>query len=628
MTGDIINMEKVILNLKEKYFHLFTQHGFLSFSELLDEVSTSIQTVLKVEKVDIFLFNAFTNRFENRQKQASVYNLVDSMSMEEFQSLLTEENGQAGFSLANQILRKSDDDVDALIFQMKSKTDYFGFILVKITKFKTKKYIPIFREIVSETQQFLVNMKSIYKEADRAKKNQILLDLSSSFRITMNVESILEGVFQCLKESYPDLRYYFILEEASNSGKLPIKPIDYYKECEASTQAYLNGEIQFSNLDDNRLLYVPLQGKQGVYGVLEVIISTFNQGIYSEDIEFITNIAQSAGRGLENVKLYTQSTRLIEDLKLVDQSSQQLNTNMSLSDTHAYMSNLIQSSFHAQEVGFIYYQNENNTFRIQEESTSFFSTDKGKWFIEHLNHRSEKLDEGLFIGDFGSKTNSIDFPYQSVMMVPMLHEKEIIGSVIVLHQQEYFFSLETFKLLKSLVQHSTLTIVNALLKEELEQLVRTDYLTKLYSRKFLDETMNSHLMNGSKGSFILIDIDNFKRINDQYGHNVGDQIILQVANIIKDNIRSHDIAARWGGEELAIYLPNTPIHLCLQVAERLVEKVSEQTQPKVTISCGISHWDDTLPEQTSDIFLRADRALYIAKEKGKNQVVRHDEVFN
>ena len=124
---------------------------------------------------------------------------------------------------------------------------------------------------------------------------------------------------------------------------------------------------------------------------------------------------------------------------------------------------------------------------------------------------------------------------------------EVRGFAVVIHQTAYHFSFEMFKLLQSLIHHSTLALTNSLLREELERMVITDHLTKLYSRSFLDEQLTESMVRDEEGVFILIDIDDFKGVNDTYGHQVGDDILVQVANVIASNIRSSDITARWGG---------------------------------------------------------------------------------
>lgn len=124
-----------------------------------------------------------------------------------------------------------------------------------------------------------------------------------------------------------------------------------------------------------------------------------------------------------------------------------------------------------------------------------------------------------------------------------------------------------------------------------------------------------------EGTFMMIDIDDFKLINDTFGHQVGDDVLVQVANLVNANIRGSDIGARWGGEELAIYLPGISLPAGLVVAKRLVKRVSENTEPQVTISCGVSHWNRGSQDSYPTLFKRADEALYIAKQSGKNRVI-------
>ncbi|UOK57263.1 GGDEF domain-containing protein [Bacillus sp. OVS6] len=145
--------------------------------------------------------------------------------------------------------------------------------------------------------------------------------------------------------------------------------------------------------------------------------------------------------------------------------------------------------------------------------------------------------------------------FSSLIAIPMIQSEQLKGFAIVLHSDSYFFTFEMFKLLQSLIHHSTLALMNSMLREELEQLVKTDHLTKLHSRNFLDESVQSSLEKDRQGTFILMDIDNFKQINDTYGHQVGDEVLIQVAKIMKNSIGEYDIGARWGGEELAVYLP-------------------------------------------------------------------------
>lgn len=109
-------------------------------------------------------------------------------------------------------------------------------------------------------------------------------------------------------------------------------------------------------------------------------------------------------------------------------------------------------------------------------------------------------------------------------------------------------------------------------------------------------------------------------------HQTGDEILIQVASVIKSNIRKHDVGARWGGEELAVYLPNVPVAVGKRITERLVYAVRKNTKPEVTISCGISCWTTETKKSLKELVHEADEALYSAKRSGKNRLMIHDSI--
>jgi diguanylate cyclase (GGDEF)-like protein len=203
----------------------------------------------------------------------------------------------------------------------------------------------------------------------------------------------------------------------------------------------------------------------------------------------------------------------------------------------------------------------------------------------------------------------------------MIQSGVLKGVVIVLDQKPYRFSYDHFKLLQSLAHHSTLAFTNAMLHEKLEKLVITDHLTSLYSRSYLDQQIRASLENDGYGTYLLFDVDNFKQINDTHGHQIGDEVLIQVAKIMKENIREEDIAARWGGEELALYLPKVNLEDAKKIAVRIVEAVEYQTEPPITVSCGVSYWHHHKTTRSlKELIKEADDGLYTAKRLGKNRI--------
>lgn len=159
---------------------------------------------------------------------------------------------------------------------------------------------------------------------------------------------------------------------------------------------------------------------------------------------------------------------------------------------------------------------------------------------------------------------------------------------------------------------------------EYEQQASTDALTGLLNRRGGEAAITNHVARSkrlaSPISFLLIDIDNFKIFNDQYGHATGDIVISSVASCLRDTIRASDIAIRWGGEEYLICLPDTDLHGAISTGEKLrqqVEGLDIQGNLKVTISVGCSE----LGQDDFQVALaRSDMNLYFAKSKGRNRV--------
>ncbi|WP_313799517.1 sensor domain-containing diguanylate cyclase [Cytobacillus sp.] len=484
-------------------------------------------------------------------------------------------------------------------------------------------------KISEECARFLHTARYFVKTILEERRYKQLYRVTEKFHSSMNMDDVLGEIICTLQEVYPTFTYYLLLSHDNNKLEdLPIKDLEYDSENIAAMQAYVTGVPQFEDSlrEKKSVLYAPLKGKQGVYGVLQVIAP--NTIVFpNNEVEFITLLANTAGTALENAQLYQQSKRFIKDLQLINETSHRLNSNLRLTETMAFITEQITQSFDAEEVGFILFSKDYKELKVLQGSTDFFQQIEARPYIDFIKEKVEADEEALFIGDFNLVGDDDNKPacYKSIMAVPMTQSGVLKGIALVMHQSPYHFSFETFKLLQSLVHHSTLAVTNSMLREELEKMVVTDHLTKLFSRSYLDDKIHQSMNEDHEGTFMMIDIDNFKLINDTFGHQVGDDVIIQVAELINANIRGSDIGARWGGEELAIYLPGVSLPAGLVIAERLVKRVAESTKPQVTISCGVSHWNRGRYDSYSTLFRRADRALYIAKQTGKNKVVVQEQ---
>jgi diguanylate cyclase (GGDEF)-like protein len=193
------------------------------------------------------------------------------------------------------------------------------------------------------------------------------------------------------------------------------------------------------------------------------------------------------------------------------------------------------------------------------------------------------------------------------------------------------FAANLLLLLAQRMRANNFTILeNNRLKSQFERDSRVDALTSLYNRRWLNENLPRFIQRCQHGgepfSLLMLDVDHFKRFNDQCGHAAGDQVLSAVAQLLGKKLRPTDLVARYGGEEFVVVLTGTDLQGACLAAERLrqacegmrIELADGRRLPAVTISLGAAELarDDTAAE----ILGRADAALYRAKEKGRNRV--------
>jgi diguanylate cyclase (GGDEF)-like protein len=168
-------------------------------------------------------------------------------------------------------------------------------------------------------------------------------------------------------------------------------------------------------------------------------------------------------------------------------------------------------------------------------------------------------------------------------------------------------------------------------KEELVRLAHTDSLTTLANRRAFFEKLEEEFKRinrtNSEFSILLIDIDHFKKVNDSYGHDIGDALLKEVSKIIRSCLRETDLPARIGGEEFGIFLPDTPAKGAYFVAERICMRIAKhvfqfENLPPIgcTVSIGLAASGMVSDRDTTKLYKLADTRLYIAKHTGRNQV--------
>lgn len=271
-------------------------------------------------------------------------------------------------------------------------------------------------------------------------------------------------------------------------------------------------------------------------------------------------------------------------------------------------------------------------------------------------HYVLRTKESVVIDDM-TKSNIFDTSYvssrviRSVFCAPLILQGELKGIIYLENNLlPSVFTEDKVKFLQHLSGQIVISIENTMVyysleekikertkdleasKEELKLLASIDPMTKLYNRRYFSD-ISDHIFNVSKRtqsdvSLVMFDIDDFKSVNDKYGHHIGDKVIIGVADILLESTRKSDIVCRFGGEEYIILLPDTGLESSMEIAETIRELVDnmiisydQNKELQVTISIGVSMADMIADANIEVAINKADNALYEAKRSGKNKVV-------
>jgi len=250
-------------------------------------------------------------------------------------------------------------------------------------------------------------------------------------------------------------------------------------------------------------------------------------------------------------------------------------------------------------------------------------------------------DEILFVEDT-ELTNFFNNPValhegiRSLICIPLVTKGKIQGVLYLDDFAPRTFDQSRMSLISLLASFAAMSIENAKLHHETRQMAITDVLTGLYNRRYFDKVLPQELERARRlsqsFSILLIDADNFKKVNDTFGHPMGDRVLATIGQTIKKTLRTVDFAFRYGGEEFIVILPEADINSARKAAERIRLRViansrkllrSNMTEP-VTVSIGISSY----PRDAEDgkaLVAVADHLLYQAKGAGKNRILVREE---
>jgi diguanylate cyclase (GGDEF)-like protein len=216
------------------------------------------------------------------------------------------------------------------------------------------------------------------------------------------------------------------------------------------------------------------------------------------------------------------------------------------------------------------------------------------------------------------------------LLVPVVTDESVIALMKLTRSREKPFSTDELRFLEAVANQTALALERVKLIAFLENLSITDALTGIANRRHFEWRLSEEVERARRYKYplsaLLLDLDHFKQVNDNYGHQIGDIVLQQVAQRLKNSLRRTDFLARYGGEEFVVLAPQTPAERAIILGERLRQVIAESPitvaddlQIRITLSVGIAVFPDHAQNE-SELIGAADAALYKAKQMGRNRV--------
>jgi len=339
---------------------------------------------------------------------------------------------------------------------------------------------------------------------------------------------------------------------------------------------------------------------------------------FSEELKSVSEVKEAAQKIVDEIRVVlSQAEECV--LYLVDASKQEL---------------FLVASAHHQNVGALSARRQNlpapseNSF-LTGPAGAVVKEKTGTVFDQWVMKRSQGVMIEDVQNDFRFSTESGAGRLHSVCASPLIIEKKVLGVVRASSEKTGCFNADDLRLLDIFSNLGAVTLKNILLYEKMKELAIHDSLTGLYLNRYFQERLSEEIqrasLHQSSFSLVLLDIDYFKRYNDEYGHSAGDIVLKSIAAVIRRCLSPVDLAARYGGEEFILLFPNKNLKEAAQAAETIRQEVEKskfslrRTEGKVTISVGVTAFPPG--GRTREALVgSADRNLYEAKRLGRNRV--------
>lgn len=239
-------------------------------------------------------------------------------------------------------------------------------------------------------------------------------------------------------------------------------------------------------------------------------------------------------------------------------------------------------------------------------------------------------------------TVSIPAHRATILAVPLTYYEQVLGVLTLTHSERHAFSKRDVEMVHILVNQAAIGLSNARRYTQTKELSLMDELTGVFNYRYFESALDKYCMRAdhqeSAVTLLVLDIDHFKRINDSYGHQAGNEVLRSFAQLVKEQVRDGDIVCRYGGEEFAVILPGAGADVGMQIAERVrsaVESTAVHLPPtgvattlpvRLTVSVGAASFPE-MADSPQSLLRNADRAMYVgSKQRGRNRVALYEKI--
>jgi len=384
---------------------------------------------------------------------------------------------------------------------------------------------------------------------------------------------------------------------------------------------------------------IPLKLDERVVGVLGLAHDHKSQKVFDPQvIETLEQFAELASLSINNVRLYQRATETARRRAILYRAAQDIGASLNLEQVYSAIQRALEQVMPCEDFIIDFYNEAENLIvpgiiielgqRVEAPS---YTADQGLggYIVRTgqsllLNGPEQISASGIKFVNYGNSPLT-----QSILAVPMGIRGKITGMISVQSYWPGAYTIDDYELLEMLAAHAAIAIENARLFEEIQQLATTDSLTGLSNRRHFFSLAGLEFERAKRYSrhlsAMMMDVDHLKTVNDTLGHHVGDRLLSGLAKRCKSELRDVDIVGRYGGDEFAFFLPETDPSQAERVAERLLQQavqVGNEINPEIaslfTVSLGVAALDPSCPN-VAVLIEHADRAMYIAKEAGRNR---------